>query len=552
MLQHLSIRNYALIDELEMKPGPGLNILTGETGSGKSILLGAMGLLLGDRADTKAVQEGKAKCIVEGSFAVDASLFEPFFAANDLDFAPITIVRREIATSGTSRAFLNDTPVNLKLLRDFGVQLIDIHSQHQTLQINDPAFQLAVLDGAAGAAALRNAYTAAYRLHSDLSAKLSAAREAEAALQRDADYLRFQLAELEELQLDSIDEEALDADLLLLENADEIERRLREAVFHLAEGELPAERSLRMARDAMDAISSMAAAYEELALRLRSALIEITDIAAEAERLAAKVQSDPAKLAQLTEQRNRLNKLLVKHRQHTAQALRNTRNELRDKVARTDSVGDDIARLTTLVDAAYQDLLKAGKELSKVRAKAIPAFETGIVATLRSLSMPQAQFHVELTPAEKPTPYGIDVVHMRFSANAGRKPEPLRAVASGGELSRLMLAVKKLHSGLAGRGTIVFDEIDTGVSGEVAHAMGRIMREMAGGMQVLCITHLPQIAAKGTHHFRVFKTTDGGTTVTRIAPLSDAERVEEIAQMLSGARTTEAALTNARELLATP
>jgi DNA repair protein RecN (Recombination protein N) len=549
MLQHISIKHYALIESLEISLGTGLNILTGETGSGKSIILGALGLMLGDRAETRVVQEGKPKCIVEGTFLMDGLGLEPLFAENDLDFFPSTTIRREISAAGVSRAFVNDTPVNLKVLREISLRLIDIHSQHQTLQINDHNFQLDTLDRYAGAAKERAAYAKCFANYSRTQKALDEAHEYERLLRKDREFTEFQLRELEAAGLDSIDEAAMEEEFNMLTNAEEISARLQTALMLLSEGNEPATTNLRLARDGMDALSGYSKTYAELAERLRSVLIETDDIASEIDRLSSKVESDPGRLAELNEVRNSLFKLEQKHGISGLAALIELRENLRAKLKSSDNAAEEIDKLQKQLSEQQKELIAAGELLRKVRKAGQAKFPGEIEKILRSLSMEQARFEVYLEPAEKPTATGLDKIQMLFSANAGKKPEILRLVASGGELSRLMLAVKKITAEASPRTTIVFDEIDTGVSGEVAHAMGNIMRQMARGLQVLCITHLPQIAAKGEFHYKVFKLTDNGVARTDIAALNANDRIVEIAQMLSGAKTSDAALANAKELL---
>lgn len=549
MLQHLSIKHYALIERLEIKFDGKFNILTGETGSGKSIVLGAMSLLLGDRADTGAVQEGKSKCVVEGSFDIHGLGFEPLFEKFDLDYEHPTVIRREIIATGKSRAFVNDTPVNLKVLKSFGLKLIDLHSQHQTLQINDPLYQLGILDKYAGTVELMEAYKRAYGKLNEAEKTLRAAEEQGRAAQNNLEFMRFQLEELEAAGLDDIDEEALEEELNMLGNADEIAGSLGKALYALTEGDAPVRASLQQALEAFANLAKYARTYEELSERLKSAEIEIDDIAAEADALLGITEADPGRLSALEEVQSTLYRLGQKHGADGAAALIALRNDLRKSVADADNSDDRLEELRALRLAALDEAKKAGEALRKKRKSVTADLNREIIEVLKSLNMPDAQLQAEMTPLETPGPLGLDRVEFLFSANAGRKPAPLKEVASGGELSRLMLAVKYITARSGLRTTIVFDEIDTGVSGEVADSMGTIMRTMAEGLQVICITHLPQIAAKGTAHYKVFKEIKDGRTVTDIARLDEGLRVREIAQMLSGAKTTDAALANAKDLL---
>lgn len=549
MLQHLSIKHYALIERLEIKFDSRFNILTGETGSGKSIVLGAMSLLLGERADTGAVQEGKSKCVVEGSFDIKGLGFEPIFEKYDLDFEDTTVIRREIIATGKSRAFVNDTPVNLKVLKSFGLRLIDLHSQHQTLQINDPLYQLGILDKYAGTDDVMENYKRAYAALDKAEKTLRTAEEQGRAAQNNLEFMRFQLEELEVARLDDIDEEALEEELNMLGNADEIAGGLSKTLMALTDGDAPVRASLQQALEALAHLSKYARTYEELSERLKSAEIEIDDIAAEADTLLGKTEADPGRLSALEEVQSTLYRLGKKHGADGASALIALRNELRKSVAEADNLDDRLEDLKALRNSALAEAQKAGEALRKKRKSTTDRLNSEIVKVLKSLNMPDAQLVTQITPLEVPGPIGLDRVEFLFSANAGRKPAPLKEVASGGELSRLMLAVKYITARSGLRTTIVFDEIDTGVSGEVADSMGDIMRTMAEGLQVICITHLPQIAAKGTAHYKVFKEIKDGRTVTDIVRLDEGLRIREIAQMLSGAKTTDAALANAKDLL---
>lgn len=549
MLRHLFIKHYALIERLEISLDDQLNILTGETGSGKSILLGAMSLLLGERADLSAVQKGQSKCIVEGTFGVGGMQLEPIFEAHDLDFDPETLIRREILASGKSRAFINDTPVNLKVLKAIGTRLVDLHSQHQTLQINDPLYQLGILDRFAHSADLLEAYRQKYEAWIAASKALGEAKEANQKLRQNIDFMKFQLAELEAAHLDDLDAEELEEQYNLLANADAISSGVSQALEATSEGEVNALAALRTAVEAMRPLSGYAEAYRELSERLASVQIEVDDIARELDQWLNKVEADPGQLAALESRRNSLFSLQQKHGVDTVEALCSLRDALSEEVNRVDGFDEELAQLERDKKAAQEAVAKSGAALSAHRQKHIADLCRGILETVAALNMPDAAFEVKLEPLDKPSPQGMDKAVFYFSANAGHAPAPLREVASGGELSRLMLAVKAMSSKSGQRPTIVFDEIDTGVSGEVAHSMGRIMKQMAAGTQLLCITHLPQIAAKGNAHFKVYKTQVDGRAQTRMSQLAEADRVEEIAQMLSGARTTAAALTNAKELL---
>lgn len=549
MLQHLSIKHYALIERLEIQFEEQLNILTGETGSGKSIVLGAMGLLLGERADIRTVQEGKTKCIVEGTFVINGLGLEPLFAKNDLDYEPVTTIRREVLASGKSRTFVNDTPVNLKVLKAIGMRIIDIHSQHQTMQINDAAYQLGILDKYAATREALDTYQAAFAQYRSAQKALAAATSEDVEVRRNLDFIRFQLKELELAALDGLNQTELDEELNLLSNADEIAGGLGKALDALSEGEVNVRLSLRAAIDGLAPLKGYARHFEELQDRLRSAEIELNDVSSEVSALLDKVEVDPERLAKLEALQGNLFRLEQKHGVQGVEALTALRDDLRRQVLEVDNFDERIAALKRDAQNALADVEKQGKVLRTRRQAHIEGFCKEIVSLLKFLNMPQARMSVVLEPLEEPGSQGLDRANFFFTANAGHKLAPLREVASGGELSRLMLAIKHISVKGSSRSTIVFDEIDTGVSGEVAHSMGRIMKGMSQGLQVICITHLPQIAAKGNAHYKVYKEIKEGRTVANITRLDESERVQEIAQMLSGANTTDAALANARELL---
>jgi len=549
MLQHISIRHYALIEHLEIQFDEGLNILTGETGSGKSIILGALSLILGDRAESRVVQEGKQKCVVEGIFKLEGENLIDWFVRADLDYDIQTTLRREILSNGKSRAFINDTPVNLKVLRDLAMRLLDIHSQHQTLQINDTGFQLEIVDRFAETQMELTEYRSVYKAYSESIQKLNRLTAEALEARKEMDFIQFQLEELESIKLEEIEEESIEESFQLLTNAEDISIRLNGTLGYLSDGDQSAMPALRSAVETMNHIAGFSKTYCELAERLKSSLIELDDVSREIELLAGKVEVDPQELERINELRGMIFKLEQKHAVSGVAALISLRNEKKKRIEFNDHVEDEIAETESVLKELKVKLITTAEVLSAKRQKKMPSFSVEIVSLLKILNMKQARFEVQFEKTENPTVDGYDRLSMLFSANAGRKPEQLKHVASGGELSRLMLAVKKMSSNVSQRTTIVFDEIDSGVSGEVANSMGRIMKDMAQGMQVICITHLPQIAAKGTAHYKVFKREENGQTKTGIVRLDENDRIGEIAQMLSGSVTTEAALANARDLL---
>ena len=550
MLQHLSIKHYALIENLEIEFDKSLNILTGETGSGKSIILGALGLIIGERAEIRVVQDGKKKCIVEASFKVAEKGLELFFKNNDLDFEPTTLIRREILSTGKSRAFINDTPVTLNILKDLGVSLLDIHSQHQTIQINDPKFQLSVLDRYVGVSSELADYRAQYAAYNAKEKELAEAERMKQESLSEIDFVRYQVHELRAALLDEIDGDTFEEEYNTLANTEEITQTLSGAVDVLNEGEFPVVKSLASVRDGIERISHISKTYAEMTSRLKSSIIEIDDIAAELDNLLSSLEADPHRLKTLEEIKSTIFRLEQKHGVEGIEALREKRDGLEERLLRTDSLDDDIESIVKELSVLRNNLVKSGAAITAKRKAGAKPFAAEVENVLAALNMKSAKLVLDLEQTKEPAMDGFDKLIMLFSANPGRKPEPLKMVASGGELSRLMLAIKKISAVKNDGKSIIFDEIDTGVSGEVANSMGAIMKEMADDMQVICITHLPQIASKGNAHFKVYKTEGESIVKTQIDRLKADERVVEIAQMLSGANTTPAALENARELLA--
>lgn len=549
MLQHLSIKNYALIEHLEIDFNRQLNILTGETGSGKSIILGALGLILGERAETRVVQEGKNKCIVEAGFQITELHLKPFFEKYDLDFEPVTLIRREILASGKSRAFVNDTPVTLQILKKLGSYLIDIHSQHQTIQINDSDFQLAVLDRYSQSQNELAAYQNCFAKYIDKQKELAQAEKSKQESIREVDFITFQLQELKAARLDEIDAESFEEEYNTLSHTEEITQTLNAAIDKFNGDNFSVLQALHSIRESIDHISHISKTYADISERLKSTEIELDDISSELENILSGLEADPRRLQILEEIRSTIFRLEQKHGVEGVEALIKQRDNLEEKLNFTHSLDEEVARIERELKVVERELIKLGKALSAKRAGAATAFATEVEKVLELLNMKSAKLELKISAFDQPGSKGFDQLTILFSANAGRKPEPLKHVASGGELSRLMLAIKKVSAIKNGGKSIVFDEIDTGVSGEVAHAMGNIMKEMSTDMQVISITHLPQIASKGDAHFKVYKTEEKGVVKTKIQQLNTENRIVEIAQMLSGASTTAAAMENARELL---
>lgn len=549
MLLSLSIKNYALIDAVEIDLDKGLTIITGETGAGKSILLGALGLLLGDRADSSALYDNSRKCIVEGRFGIKAYGLKNLFAENDLDYADETTIRRELGADGKSRAFVNDTPVNLSLLKSIAGKLVDVHSQHETLTLNDSAFQLDVLDSVAGTSGLLAEYREQYRLFRKISAQLNELNEREAQAKKDLDYFRFQLEELEAAGLKAGEQPMLESELETLEHAETIKKGLSASIYALDGSDQSMLSALKEVKNTLVQLSRFNPQIAQLSERLNSAHIELKDIAREAELLEASIVHDPKRIDTLQEKLDTIYRLQQKHGVKTVEELIALRESLSLKIADIGSLEEQIRKTEKELAAVNKKLAELGEKLSRRRADAAPGLSKGVKETLSQLGMPNAQLVAELNRLAEPRESGFDKVSFLFSANKGNDPQPLGKVASGGELSRLMLSLKALLAKHTALPTIIFDEIDSGISGDVAAKTGKILASMAADMQVITITHLPQVASKGKSHLIVYKEESGKRAVTRIRPLTNEERVQEIAKMLSAGKPGEAALKNAKELL---
>ena len=548
MLRQLSIENYVLIDQLNLEFSDGLTVITGETGSGKSILLGALGLILGERADTSTVRKGAKKCIVEGWFDLSDQQLEDYFQENDLDFEEVSSFRREILSSGKTRAFVNDTPVKLSVLKNIGHRLVDVHSQHETLELNESQAQLKMLDRLASNEKLRQKYELLFEQYKVLEADLEDMREKERQSIADRDYIEFQLEELDNAKLDDIEEEQLEEELNTLENSEEIANALQSALSSLSEGNVNALEELRNARHDIGKIAGYGKNYSEWLERLESQYLELKDIADSIEMAAQDSVPDPGRLEILTARYDEINRLKMKHRAEKVSELISARDELRKRLDDISTLSGRIGEQEEAIKQKRHELEKAGEELHKSRTSVAPKLQKEVSNLLEQLAMPSADLKVDIQRIE-PTSTGITEVEFLFRTNKGGDYNPLRKAASGGELSRLMLTVKAVTARGSGWPTLIFDEIDTGVSGEVARKMGRILRDMAGSRQLLCITHLAQIAARGDDHLKVLKEEGRSTTRTAVERLDQNMRIDELAQMLSGARASEAAVANARELL---
>jgi DNA repair protein RecN (Recombination protein N) len=549
MLLQLHIQNYALIRELDVSLHAGLTVITGETGAGKSILLGALGLVLGRRADSRVLFDPGSKCVVEARFGLEGYGLEEFFAAADLDWEAETSIRREISAAGKSRAFINDTPVNLALLEELGSRLVHIHSQHETLDLNRSRFQTGVLDTLAGNDEHLERYRAVYQRWKELESELIARREARDKALAERDYLQFQFDELQAARLEGVDEQTLEAELRAQEHAADVKRGLEEASGWLSGEQHTAAHALRQASAALRPLLRWREDLQPLQERLESLRLEVQDLGEELERVGMETDWDEERIAGLRESLDSLNRLLHKHRLQRASELLDLRDQLDQKLQDQDRMGQDLEALELACREAEASVSEQADALSQRRAKAAPNLQKSVGKLLAEVGMPHARLLAELHPLEQPGPMGRDQVQFLFSANKGSQPEELRQVASGGELSRLMLCIKSCIARRKAMPTLIFDEIDTGVSGAIGRRIGTLMEELARGHQVLSITHLPQIAACGNRHLWVYKQEQGNKTLSSMRELKGEERVEHIARMISGEQVSEAARANARELL---
>lgn len=550
MLRSLYIQNYALIEKLDIGFDSGFSVITGETGAGKSIILGAIGLLLGQRADVKSIRKGASKCIIEARFDVSAYGMQPFFEANELEYEDECILRRELYASGKSRAFINDTPASLAQMKELGELLIDVHSQHQNLLLNKEGFQLNVLDllshDEAELAAYQKLYNDWRQARQDLEALVARAEQSRA----DEDYIRFQLEQLEEANLTDGEQEELEQEAEMLTHAEDIKAGLYRAGQALNADEGSVLEALKDCQNTMMGLRSVFAPAGELADRLDSVYIELKDISQELADKEEEVEFNPARLDEVNARLNLIYSLQQKHRVDTVKALLSLQENYALQLLAITSSDEDIARLEAQVKELFSQVTAQAQVLTEARTRAAREVERQMAARLVPLGMPNVRFQVEMGVRKEPGVHGADTVNFLFSANKNGVLQNISSVASGGEIARVMLSVKAMIAGAVKLPTIVFDEIDTGVSGEIADRMADIMQEMGDNdRQVISITHLPQIAARGRAHYKVYKEDNEVETSSHIRRLTDDERVEELAHMLSGATLTEAALNNARALL---
>ena len=552
MLTHLHIENYALIEQLDIELHDGFSVITGETGAGKSILLGAIGLILGNRADSKSIKTGAGRCVVEATFNLNGYDCTDFFTENDLEYdASECIIRRELTSTGKSRAFINDTPVQLTLLKTLGDRLIDIHSQHQNLLLSQANFQLSVLDTIAENAPLLQQYQTEYSAYRQLCDDYDQAVNQAQQSHDDEEYLRFQLQQLTDAKLQDGEQADLEAEQEILEHAEEIKQALYsagEALQTTSDGN-DALSLMRSAMQSLEHITSVLPVADDLLQRLQSCNIELQDIADEIASQSDSVEYNPERLSFVSERLGTIYSLQKKHHLSSVAELLELQASLEQKLNLITNSDELLAELQKKRDAKRAEAAAIADKLHKKRTDAAKTLQKQISTILQSLGMPNVQFQVDMQTGELNSA-GIDTATFLFSANKNVPPQPLSKIASGGEIARLMLSLKFILASKQNLPTIIFDEIDTGVSGIIAEKMAHIMSDMASyGRQVISITHLPQIAAIGQHHFKVYKDDTTDSTLSHIIPLTPEQRIEEIAHMLSGANLTEAALQNAKALL---
>lgn len=539
-----------MIDSLEIDFEPGFSVITGETGAGKSIILGALSLILGQRADMKAIKQGESKCVIEGSFDVLAYDLRAFCEEKGIDYDPDSyILRREILSTGKSRAFINDSPVSLTDLKELGSQLIDIHSQHQNLLLSDTRFQMQVVDALAGNKDLLSRYQQAFHQYKQSEKALAELREAVRKSKEEEDYLRFQIESLTEAALQEGEQEELENELETLTHAEDIKSALFKIHSLLSDDDKGIVLELKEGLNTSQQLAKVYARSEEISERLQTAYIDLKDLASEMDKLANDVEFNPERLAFIESRLDLIYTLQKKYHVNTVPELLALYEEFKQKIENIESSDQQVEALEKEVHEKSEKVFALAKQLTDSRTSITDSFEKDLTDRVAYLGMPNIRFRSEIITEKHPNIYGLDSVLFQFSANKNIPLQPVAEIASGGEISRLMLCLKSMIAGATALPTIIFDEIDTGVSGEIADKMGEVMREFGKNMQVLAITHLPQIAAKGKAHYKVYKSDDEHTTTTNLVRLSDEERLTEIARMLSGSTVTEAAIQNAKVML---
>ena len=549
MLTALSIKNYALIDDLKVDFPEGFIIITGETGSGKSIMLDALSLILGRRADMSALRNKEEKCIIEAEFSLQNYEFQPLFQELDIDYDPQTIIRREILPSGKSRAFVNDVPATLEVLSRLGQVLVDIHSQHQTLALSDTSFQFAIIDAMANDKSLLTEYVQLHQLLKKEQKKLEELIEFQKNAKKEYDYNLHQLKELKSATLEEGILEELEESYEEASNIEDIKENVSESLYLLNDENIGILNNLRELKRSFSSLTEYKQLYRDLYERIESAFLELEDLASEISDIDESIEADPDNLEQISKQLNKIYSLQKKHSVATVEELIAIQQELEEAVSKTESVDIDLNKQKKIVEEQHTATLKKANQLHKVREKVIPALDKKLTNFMHELGMPNGRFSITLTTTDTFFANGNDELSFLFSANKGGDFGQLKKVASGGELSRIMLAVKAIMAEHTALPTIMFDEIDTGVSGEISQKMGDIMKQMSQNRQVFAITHLPQIAAKGAYHFKVFKEDSKGKTTTHLKLLTEEERITELSEMLEGKNSGASARNHAIELL---
>ncbi|MEL1254724.1 DNA repair protein RecN [Flavobacterium sp. DGU38] len=549
MITSLSIKNYALIEKLSIDFSKGFSIITGETGAGKSIILGALGLVLGKRADLTSLKNKEEKCVIEAQFEISKYNLKAFFEENDLDYEDETIIRREILPSGKSRAFINDSPVNLQELQDLSLFLIDIHSQQQTQELSDEEVQFKIIDAIAQNLETIDSYQKLLKLYKSDKSKLNALLKKQSDAGKEQEYNTFLLNELVAAKLKSGEQEELEADFEKLNNVEIIKESIDKSLVIANEEQFGVFHNLNEIKASLHKIVAFSSEYQSLFDRISSVAIEFDDVSKELQNAVEKLLNDPEKLELTNQKLQLIHNLQKKHKVTTVDELLQIQSNLENSVLELGNIEEEITVLSKSIEQKTEELDNLSAKIHSNREKAIPVLSKQLISILENLGMPNVQFRMELIPSETYFQNGKDELQFLFSANRGTDFGLLKKVASGGEMSRIMLAVKAILAQYSKLPTLIFDEIDTGVSGEIAIRMGEIMKEMSAKMQIFAITHLPQIAAKGDSHFKVFKSTRNEDTQSELKLLSQDERVTEIAQMLSGANISDSALNHAKQLL---
>lgn len=549
MLTSLSIKNYALIEDINIELQPGFTIITGETGAGKSIMLGALGLLLGDRADFSSIRNSEKKCVIEGSFGISNYKLENFFKKEDLDYEANSIIRREILPSGKSRAFINDTPVKITALQKLGNYLIDIHSQHETLSLGNSDYQFEVIDTIAKSESLIIQYKKELKEYKGLLNRFEELKEEQSQAAKEYDYNLFLLNEIEEANLKSGMQEELEERYEELNNVEELTENLSSAINYLQQEEIGSLESLKAVRANLSKIAQFSSNYESFYERIQSVIIELDDLEAEMTSALDRIEANPEELEIVNQKLQLIYNLQKKHNAEDVEELLNIMNELREKVSVTENAETALNEIEAAIKEQKVKLSGTANELHDKRKKVIPAFIEQTEQILKDLGMPNARLNIELEMGEEFLTNGRDRLEWYLAANKGGGFKEMKKAASGGELSRIMLAVKSILAAQSNLPTIIFDEIDTGVSGEIAQKMGEILQRMGNNMQVIAITHLPQIAGKGATHFKIFKEDNEEATQTKIIRLEEKDRIEELALMLGGNTKSDSAMAHAKALL---